>query len=111
MSKLPFATPLLKSGLSLLATTSTIRSRQRSLKGSKLVGNMSQKSSININLNGSSSTRGAPNGGHNKVMSEHSNDTLTGLVTIAPNVNLGDMKKLIEDIEGIPVSKTTIHRT
>jgi len=44
-------------------------------------------------------------------MSEHSNDTLTGLVTIAPNVNLGDMKKLIEDIEGIPVSKTTIHRT
>jgi len=44
-------------------------------------------------------------------MREHSNDTLTGLVTIAPNVNLGDMKKLIEDIEGIPVSKTTIHRT
>jgi len=51
------------------------------------------------------------NGRHNKVMSEHSNDTLTGLVTVAPNVNLGDMKKLIEDIEGIPVLKTTIHRT
>jgi len=30
-------------------------------------------------------------------MSEHSNDTLIGLVTIAPNVNLGDMKKLIEE--------------
>jgi len=111
MSKLPFATPPKKGCLSLLATTSTIRSRQRSLKGSILEVNMSQKSLIKINLNGRSSTRGAPNGGHNKVMSEHSNDTLIGDVTIAPNVNLGDMKKLIEDIEGIPVSKTTIHRT